>query len=1100
VEYRILGRLEVVEHGQRLPLGGARQRALLAVLLLHRREVVSLDHLIESLWGDSPPLTAAKTIQVYVSRLRKVLGVEILETCGRGYRLAVDPGLCDLDRFDALIAQGRAAADRDDPGRAVELLGQALALWRDPGLDEFSAEPFAEAELAHLTEARLAALEDRIDATLALGRGPELVVELEQLAAEHPLRERLAGALMLALYRAGRQADALTVYRTTRKRLVEELGLEPSPTLRELERGILQHDPDLAPRRNAIRSAPRRVPALRRRAVLTTAVLLAVFAAGMLLGAGQPHVASATLDGADGLVVLSPHSGKVISAMRTAGAVAAMGTGSGSVWAAQPGSSAVSRIDPRSTVAVDRLSLDGGPGAVVSGDGSIWVASTVGSTLTRIDPETERITQTIVLPGSNLDALAYGAGKVWVADPVARRLFEVDPASGSLRRSIPVNFRPSALVVAAGDVWIAGYDNRTINRLDPVSARVTGRVLVGDGPVALSFGAGSLWSANNLDATVSRIDPGRLKVTATIPVASGPTALLASGGSVWVASGRSGTVSWVDPASGRIVTTVNVGGAPTSLALSAGKLWVAVGAGAGTHRGGTLVLVTTQRFASLDPAFYDVAQTPQFIGLTYDTLVTFQHSGGKDGSQLVPDLALSIPTPTHGGTTYTFQLRPGIRYSDGQIMRAGDFRRAIERLFRLGSPGSSFFTGIVGAAACTTRRAGCDLSRGVLTDDRTGTVTFNLTAPDADFLYKLTEQGYSAPVPPRVPDHAEASTVPLGTGPYRIVTASERVVKLERNPWFREWSGAAQPEGNPDAIQWRFVASAQEAVDQVADGQADWFFGLIPARQYRSLQLTSPSRVHSSPQFAVDFVHLNTHLAPFNDVRVRRALNYAIDRRALVRMYDGGSYATPTCQPLAPGLPGYRRYCPYTINPSPSGAWTGPDLRKARELVRQSGTRGERIDLWGALDESFTPAGVPAYVASVLRSLGYRVRVHLAVLATVTVAARRHHQLSADGDWIAEYPAPSAYISQFFSCEGGNSNGYFCDAKLDAQMRRALRLERTAPARASRLWTVIDHRLTDEAAWVPTVNLSEVDLVSSRLRNYQYNPVWGFLVDQSWLG
>lgn len=188
MEYGILGPLEVVEHGQRLPLGGVRQRALLAVLLLHRREVVSLAQLIEALWGDNPPLTAVKTIQVYVSRLRKVLGAEVLETCGRGYRLAVDVGSCDLDRFDALLAQGRAALELDDPARAVELLGHALALWRDPALDEFSAAPFAEAELAHLAEARLAALEDRIDAALAMGRGPELVVELAQLAEEHPLR------------------------------------------------------------------------------------------------------------------------------------------------------------------------------------------------------------------------------------------------------------------------------------------------------------------------------------------------------------------------------------------------------------------------------------------------------------------------------------------------------------------------------------------------------------------------------------------------------------------------------------------------------------------------------------------------------------------------------------------------------------------------------------------------------------------------------------------------------------------------------------------------------------------------------------------------
>ncbi len=1099
MEYRILGPLEVVEHGHNLPLGGVRQRALLAVLLLHRREVVSVDHLIEALWGDNPPLTAAKTIQVYVSRLRKVLGAEILETSGRGYRLVVDSGSCDVDQFDALLAEGRDALESENPARAVEALRDALALWRDPGLDEFSGEPFAEAELAHLVEARLTVLEDRIDAELAMGRGPELVRELEQLVAEHPLRERLAAALMLALYRAGRQADALAVYRASRQRLVDELGLEPSPSLRELESRILRHDPALSPRRPPMLAGDSPRAAVKRRAGIVLALFVAVVVAGVLLGAGRPQAVTATLGKANGLVAISTQSGKVVGAMRVAGAVAAVGSGSGSVWAAVPGSGAVSRIDPRSTLAVDRIPLDGEPGNVVSGAGSIWVASTVGATLTRIDPDTERITQTVGLPGSNLGALAYGAGNLWVADSVARRLFEVDPASGSLRRNLAMDLRPSAVIVAARAVWVAGYDSATIEKLDPVSGRVIGRVRVGDGPVSLAYGAGSIWCANTLDATVSRVDPGRTKVTATIPVESDATALLATGGAIWVASGRGGTVSRLDPRTGLIAAAVKVGGTPTSLATSEGKLWIGVAAGAGAHRGGTLVLVTTQRFASVDPAFYDVANSPQFIGLVYDTLVTFEHSGGANGLRLVPDLALSIPSPTRDGRRYTFRLRPGIRYSDGRPVRAGDFRRALERLFALKAPGLSFFTGIVGAAGCKAHPARCDLSRGIVTDDRTGTIVFNLIAPDADFLDRLTVQAFSAPVPPAASGRPDGAAVPPGTGPYRIAAVDGRGVSMVRNRWFREWSGAAQPEGNPDAITWRLVGSARAAVDQVAGGRADWFFGLVPADQYRRLELTSPSRLHSSPQFAIDFVHLNTHLAPFNDARVREAFNYAVDRRALVRLYGGPSFATVTCQPLAPGLPGYRRYCPYTLNPGRSGAWTAPDLSKARELVRRSGTRGERVDMWGAVDESYIPAVVPRYLADVLRSLGYRVTLHLAVLATVSQAARRRHQLSVDGDWIAEYPAPSSYIPQFFTCDGGNSNGYYCDPRLDAEMRSALRLEGRDPARANRLWTAVDHRLTDDAAWVPTVNLRAVDLVSSRLRNYQYNPVWGFLADQSWL-
>ena len=246
-------------------------------------------------------------------------------------------------------------------------------------------------------------------------------------------------------------------------------------------------------------------------------------------------------------------------------------------------------------------------------------------------------------------------------------------------------------------------------------------------------------------------------------------------------------------------------------------------------------------------------------------------------------------------------------------------------------------------------------------------------------------------------------------------------------------------------------------------------------------------------------MHLNTHRAPFSDVRVRQALNYAIDRARIADMYGGPGVATPTCQPLAPGLPGYRRYCPYTLNPHADGGWSAPNLARARRLVSASGTRGERVDVWGESDANVIPHAVPGYIASVLRSLGYRAHDHLAPSAAITTAMRRRHQLSADGDWQADYPSPTSYIPQFFSCDGGNSNGYYCDPQLDRKMQQATLLELQHPVRAAALWTEIDHNLTNNAGWVPTVNLRTVDLVSKRIRNYEYNPLWGFIADQVWL-
>jgi DNA-binding SARP family transcriptional activator len=294
VEFRILGRLEVIEHGQQLALGGAKQRALMAVLLLRPGTAASVDLLVEQLWGECPPPTAAKTVQVYVSRLRKVLGDGLVETRGRGYALAVDPAQIDAGRFAALASAGRAALDAGDAKGAIELLGAALELWRGSPLEEFVYEPFAAPEIERLEEARLAAVEDRVDAKLRVGRGAELVLELGRLVAEHPLRERLVAGLMLALYRGGRQSEALVVYRAARDRLVEELGLEPGPELGQLQQRILQHDSTLATRRPAVLPArPRRA---RGRLVPAVAalVMVALLTAGFLFSSGAAHSGQAT--------------------------------------------------------------------------------------------------------------------------------------------------------------------------------------------------------------------------------------------------------------------------------------------------------------------------------------------------------------------------------------------------------------------------------------------------------------------------------------------------------------------------------------------------------------------------------------------------------------------------------------------------------------------------------------------------------------------------------------------------------------------------------------------------------------------------------------
>jgi predicted ATPase/DNA-binding SARP family transcriptional activator len=240
-EFQILGPFEALVDGRRVSLQAAKPRALLAILVLHASEPVSIDRLIADLWAGRPPATAAKTLQTYVSQLRKALGDRTIVTGPAGYQLKVERDSLDADRFEALLAEARGA----EPTVAGDRLREALALWRGPALLDFAFEPWAQTEIGRLEELRLDALQDRVEADLALGRAAGLVAELEALVAEHPLRERLRGQLMLALYRSGRQADALAEYRAARETLIDELGIEPGPALRRLERGILDQDPEL---------------------------------------------------------------------------------------------------------------------------------------------------------------------------------------------------------------------------------------------------------------------------------------------------------------------------------------------------------------------------------------------------------------------------------------------------------------------------------------------------------------------------------------------------------------------------------------------------------------------------------------------------------------------------------------------------------------------------------------------------------------------------------------------------------------------------------------------------------------------------------------
>jgi peptide/nickel transport system substrate-binding protein len=985
-----------------------------------------------------------------------------------------------------LLEQGRSAADATT---ASERLREALRLWRGPALADLLNEPFAASEAERLEERRLLALEERIDADLALGRGPELVPDLERLVAEEPFRERPLGQLMLALYRAGRQAEALGAYQDFRHRLAAELGLEPGPQLRELEQRILKQDAELLGRGSArqVSRAPRR------RRVVTGALALAAVGASAAVGIllGTRGTSASINDGANQLVALRGLGDAPVALI---GAY-------GHLWTANPDQGTVSRVDLATRSVGDEIQVPGSPAALAAGGGWIWTTSVPGDRVLRIDPVTDTVTKTVPMDGVPAGALAFGDGGLWIADLTDNELIELDPASGAQRRTIPLSVQPTALAMGHGTIWVVDYNENRVVEVDLKTGEPLTSVHVGTGPSAVAVGAGAVWVANELDGTVSRLDPQSGSVMTVIPVGSGPSAIEVANGSVWVANRYSGTVARIDPNSNEVVAKLHVGGEPVALAAARTKIWEA-GAPLVRHRGGTLKLLhrnpLTTSINTIDPDL-DVDLLPlQSDNLTADGLVTYNHAPGAAGTQLVPDLALNLPEPTtNGGTTYTFRLRRDIRYSDGRPVRASDFRRSFERLFSLRRPralAAVYFTEIVGATACNAARPGrCDLSHGIVTDDSSGTVIVHLRTPDPSFLADLASRPLP-PVPPGTPFRTIGFTPIPGTGPYKIASASTHQIRYVRNPYFHEWSHAAQPAGNPDQIVTRFGLSRAAEAREVEEGRADYSTDPIPARMLPTLKARFPGQLHPATIPTTAFYSLNSRLAPFDDIRVRRALNLAVDRRALVRLYGGPDQATSTCQILPPGIPGYHRNCPYTRNPGPTGRWTAPDLPEAERLVAASGTRGATVRL---VDSTAGNSGADAYVAGVLRRLGYRASVRLAPQAYFNShpGVFNHVQLAQ----VAWGDTPYGYFATWFSCTGRFNYAWFCDRRVAAENSHAQSLMPTNPRAAANTWATIDRRLVARAAWVPLVDLKGIDFVSARVRNYHFHPYSGMIADQVWL-
>jgi peptide/nickel transport system substrate-binding protein len=356
-----------------------------------------------------------------------------------------------------------------------------------------------------------------------------------------------------------------------------------------------------------------------------------------------------------------------------------------------------------------------------------------------------------------------------------------------------------------------------------------------------------------------------------------------------------------------------------------------------------------------------------------------------------------------------------------------------------------------------------------------------------------------APSPP-------GNGVPPGTGPYRVARfVPRRLVDLRRNRYFRAWAPTAQPPGYPDRILWRMGRDVTGNVAAVLRGAADYTPDPPTRREHDALLLRAPGQLHVVPLPGLDHLILNTRAAPFNDVRVRRALNFAVDRRAIARFFGGTDSAKPICQVLAVSVPGHEPYCPYTRHASPAGRWTGPDLARARRLVTASGTQGSPVRILVAFG-SPTDGKTARYFAGLLRRLGYPTRVRSVRQdrwePVLTDAA--HPPEAVLTAWYA-YPLPGQWITSLLGCAKWDppalisNQARFCDHVVDRWADEAARLAASNPSASNRLWARTDRRITDQAPWVSTVTESTTDLVSQRVGNYQQLPGSQVSLDQLWV-
>lgn len=597
MRFDILGPLEVVGENGAIDLPPGRARTLLLLMLTRPNEALTIDALVDELWNGSAPPSAGKIVQGYVGQLRRALGSERIATRGHAYLIHLEDGELDVALVEALRTESRTQPD----DRRAATLRRAQAQFRGRALDDAGDEPFATAERHRLDDLRTAILAERVEAELALGRHADLVPELERAVADHPLDERLRGQLMLALYRSGRQADALAEYTEIRRLLTDDLGLEPSDDLRALQRQILEHAPGLGvpTRVNGAARAPGRGTTRRRsggRRMAVVAALLAVAVAAAVLvvvsRSGEPLVVAA-----NSLAVIDARQNRVVAAVPVGGRPTFVAAGAGAVWVANVDDRTVSRVDPDALRVTANVGLGFEPTDMEADERHVWVVGGYDHVLWRIDADgvarlrmtfQERYPPRREGNERGIAGLALSADAVWLSH--GDEVSELDPATGDVRSTIRAGGRWQRAIATDGEtLWVGFNDTARPRRpgdsarygndprADIVSVGGTNRidsVDLSSSPEEMIVASGGVWIALPIPGLVSQIVDGRL--FRSVPAGNEPVGLAYADEALWVTNQRDGLVRRLNPLTGQIDSVLDIGHPVEDAAAAGGRVFVAV--------------------------------------------------------------------------------------------------------------------------------------------------------------------------------------------------------------------------------------------------------------------------------------------------------------------------------------------------------------------------------------------------------------------------------------------------------------------------------------------------------------------------------------------